>query len=122
MATVRFCSECFNMLYPKEDRRERKLLFACRNCTHVEEADNTCVYSHTISHIPLEQTLVVIDLKSDPTFPRSKTECPKCSHMEAVFFQSRSKGADATMKLFFACCECNHRWTQVGGQGANTVA
>jgi DNA-directed RNA polymerase II subunit RPB9 len=33
-----------NMLYPKEDRQNRVLLFACRNCEHQEEADHHCVY------------------------------------------------------------------------------
>ncbi|KAL2918468.1 DNA-directed RNA polymerase II subunit RPB9 [Polyrhizophydium stewartii] len=100
------------MLYPKEDRAARKLMFACRNCDFIEDAQGTCVFRHVITRVPIEQTLVSIDLSSDPTFPRSKTMCPQCGHMEAVFFQSRSKGKDANMKLFFACCSCNHRWTQ----------
>lgn len=36
------------MLYPKEDRQNRSLLFACRNCDHQEEASNYCVYRHDI--------------------------------------------------------------------------
>ncbi len=28
-----------NMLYPKEDKENRVLLYACRNCEHVEQAD-----------------------------------------------------------------------------------
>ena len=29
---IKFCQECNNMLYPKEDKDNRQLLFACRNC------------------------------------------------------------------------------------------
>lgn len=29
---IKFCQECNNMLYPKEDKENRRLLFACRNC------------------------------------------------------------------------------------------
>lgn len=36
------------MLYPKEDRQNRALLFACRNCDHQEEASHYCVYRHDI--------------------------------------------------------------------------
>jgi DNA-directed RNA polymerase II subunit RPB9 len=36
------------MLYPKEDKQNRTLLFACRNCDHQEEASNSCVYRHDI--------------------------------------------------------------------------
>jgi DNA-directed RNA polymerase II subunit RPB9 len=56
-----------------------------------------------------------VDLSADPTFPRSLKSCPKCDHPESIFFQSRSKGKDATMKLYFACCnsECRYRWEEV---------
>ncbi|KAI8920414.1 polymerase II polypeptide I, 14.5kDa [Entophlyctis helioformis] len=113
MASVKFCSECYNMLYPKEDKANRRLLFACRNCQHEEDADQTCVYQNIITHTAMEQTIVTIDLSSDPTFPRSKRPCPKCHYPESVFFQSRSKAKDATMKLFFACCapNCGNRWS-----------
>ncbi|RUP48068.1 hypothetical protein BC936DRAFT_144998 [Jimgerdemannia flammicorona] len=36
------------MLYPKEDKINKRLLFACRNCQYEEEADNACVYRHEI--------------------------------------------------------------------------
>lgn len=41
-----------NMLYPREDKTNRKLLFACRNCHFEEDADNNCVYRHEIVHAP----------------------------------------------------------------------
>ncbi|PWZ28491.1 DNA-directed RNA polymerases II, IV and V subunit 9A [Zea mays] len=34
MSTMKFCRECNNILYPKEDRDRRTLFFACRNCEH----------------------------------------------------------------------------------------
>jgi hypothetical protein len=40
------------MLYPREDKTNRKLLFACRNCHFEEDADNNCVYRHEIVHAP----------------------------------------------------------------------
>ena len=33
-----------NMLYPKENRAERKLMLSCRNCNHEEKATSSCVY------------------------------------------------------------------------------
>jgi hypothetical protein len=78
------------MLYPREDKTNRKLLFACRNCHFEEDADNNCVYRHEIVHAPSyvhgsdlnlsyccnthvfdlkirEQTMVLTDLSADPT-------------------------------------------------------
>lgn len=37
-----------NMLYPKEDRVNRKLLYACRNCGHQEGAENACIYRNEV--------------------------------------------------------------------------
>lgn len=36
------------MLYPREDRASRALLFACRNCDHQEEATQHFVYRNSI--------------------------------------------------------------------------
>ncbi len=36
------------MLYPKENKIERKLYFSCRNCEHEEEAEDPCVYKNQL--------------------------------------------------------------------------
>ncbi|KAH8553710.1 hypothetical protein BGW37DRAFT_486836 [Umbelopsis sp. PMI_123] len=112
MASFKYCSECNNMLYPREDKTNRKLLFACRNCHFEEDADNSCVYRHEIVHAPSEQTMVLTDLSADPTLPRTTTACPRCGYQEAVFFQSAARRADTKMTLFYVCCNraCGHRW------------
>ncbi|KAJ1979613.1 DNA-directed RNA polymerase II core subunit rpb9 [Dimargaris verticillata] len=114
MATFRYCSECNNLLYPREKRSTRELMFACRNCNHIEPSQNTCIYRHEIVHAPSEQTMVITDLSSDPTLPRTNSNpCPRCGHAEAVFFQSQSRAADTKMTLYYVCCNktCQHRWT-----------
>ncbi|KAI9206343.1 uncharacterized protein BJ171DRAFT_497302 [Polychytrium aggregatum] len=117
MASFRFCSECNNMLYPKEDHHNRILLFACRNCNHEEGGDNPCVYRHVLSNTAMDLTMQHADLYNDPTYPRANKTCPQCGYNQAVFFMSRAKRADVSMKLYFACCspDCGHRWTDVTG-------
>ncbi|KAL1933904.1 hypothetical protein VTP01DRAFT_7994 [Rhizomucor pusillus] len=102
-----------NLLYPREDKLNRQLLYACRNCTFEELADNACVYRHEIIHQPAEKTTVLADLSVDPTLPRANVQCPNCGNVGAVFFQSTSRRADAKMTLFYVCIErtCAHRWT-----------
>jgi DNA-directed RNA polymerase II subunit RPB9 len=88
MSTMKFCRECNNILYPKEDREQKVLLYACRNCDHQEVADNNCVYRNEVFHSADERTQVLQDVASDPTLPRTKSvRCAKCQHGEAVFFQ-----------------------------------
>lgn len=39
-----------NMLYPKEDKDAKLLLYACRNCDYKQEADSNCIYVNKIMH------------------------------------------------------------------------
>merc|ERR1719382_162945 len=95
---IRFCQECNNMLYPKEDKENKQLLYACRNCDYKQLADNNCIYVNKIMHEVDELTNIVADVIGDPTLPRSEDHpCPKCKHREAVFFQAESRRADEDM-------------------------
>ena len=112
---IRFCQECNNMLYPKEDKDNKVLLYACRNCDYRQLADSCCIYVNKIMHEVDEITNIVTDVVGDPTLPRSEDHpCPKCRHREAVFFQSDTVKAAAEMRLYYVCTNpnCNHRWTE----------
>ncbi|KAI8805320.1 hypothetical protein BJ742DRAFT_681184 [Cladochytrium replicatum] len=102
------------MLYPKERKDERKLYYGCRNCDYEEEASdlNKCVYKQIFTRSALDQTTALVDLAKDPTYPRANVECARCHSQEAIFFQSKNKKGDDSMKLFFACVQCNYRWVQ----------
>ncbi|XP_069854853.1 DNA-directed RNA polymerase II subunit RPB9 isoform X3 [Dipodomys merriami] len=76
---IRFCQECNNMLYPKEDKENRILLYACRNCDYQQEADNSCIYVNKITHEVDELTQIIADVSQDPTLPR--TEDHPCQKM-----------------------------------------
>ncbi|OTB01408.1 hypothetical protein M426DRAFT_323542 [Hypoxylon sp. CI-4A] len=106
--TFRFCSECSNMLYPKEDEDAHKLQFTCRTCQYTEEATSSCVFRNIINNAAGETAGVTQDVGSDPTLPRSSKTCPVCKHDEAVFFQSQQRSAETGMKLFYVCCGCGH--------------
>ncbi|CAG8983953.1 hypothetical protein HYALB_00008813 [Hymenoscyphus albidus] len=65
--TFRFCSECSNMLYPKEDPDTHRLNFACRTCQYSEEATSACVFRNHLSTSVGETAGVTQDVGSDPT-------------------------------------------------------
>lgn len=48
--TLNLFQECNNMLYPKEDKENKLLLYACRNCDYKTEADSYCIYVNKIMH------------------------------------------------------------------------
>lgn len=65
--TFRFCSECSNMLYPKEDEDAHKLQFTCRTCQYTEDAQSTCVFRNVLNTSAGETAGVTQDVGSDPT-------------------------------------------------------
>jgi DNA-directed RNA polymerase II subunit RPB9 len=65
--TFRFCSECSNLLYPKEDENEHKLMFTCRTCKFSEEATSSCIYRNVLNNAVGETAGVTQDVGSDPT-------------------------------------------------------
>ncbi|KAF3800735.1 DNA-directed RNA polymerase II subunit RPB9 [Colletotrichum gloeosporioides] len=83
--TFRFCSECSNMLYPKEDEETHKLQFTCRTCQFTEEAQSTCVFRNVMNNAAGETAGVTQDVGSDPTVGHSQpvlapVVCIECGH------------------------------------------
>jgi len=102
----RFCPDCSNMLYPRENEEMRTLEYACRTCPSKEPAPSSCVFRNVLNNNVGETAGVTQDVGSDPTLPRSNKTCPKCKNEDAVFFQSQQRSAETGMKLFYVCCNC----------------
>ncbi|KRX61025.1 Trehalase [Trichinella sp. T9] len=90
-----------NILYPKEDKSRRCLLYACRNCSYVtDDIVSVCVYTNKLRREIDELAQVNVDVIYDPTLPKTDDHsCPLCNNSEAVFFQSQNTKAE-TAHLF----------------------
>ncbi|KZT35187.1 hypothetical protein SISSUDRAFT_1009045 [Sistotremastrum suecicum HHB10207 ss-3] len=108
MASLHFCHECNNLLYPKADPERRVMVYACRICEYDELGENKCVYRNDLQVVTQEQQGVTQDLENDPTLPHSNISCPKCNHTDAVYFQDQSKRKHTRMILFYVCTNCGH--------------
>ena len=107
---LRFCPESNDLLYPQEDRERKVLVLVCRNCGYQEDAPRSewCVHRSEIRHSARERTVVLRDVRADPTLPCTRdARCPACQHNEAVFFSAPSEEG---MTLYFNCTKCGHRW------------
>ncbi|VDN60529.1 unnamed protein product [Dracunculus medinensis] len=83
------------MLYPAEDKENRLLLYACRNCDHKQLSENPCIYVNKLMHEVDELTQIVSDVVHDPTLPKTEDHpCPVCKGRFAVFFQAQSRRAE----------------------------
>jgi len=56
-----------NLLFPREDRNDNKLLFACRTCSFAEEAPSSCVMRHEIASTVGDTAGVTAEVGQDPT-------------------------------------------------------
>jgi DNA-directed RNA polymerase II subunit RPB9 len=105
-----FCKDCSSMLYPREDKTNRRLLYACRNCAFSEPAQVSCVYTNELK-LSAASLRVAPYIQHDPTLQRTKrTTCTRCENKEAVYF---SRSAEQ-MELVFVCTNpaCNYYWMQ----------
>lgn len=59
--TLRFCPESNDLLYPREDKERRKLVYYCRSCQYQEDADPSdwCVYRNEVQHTSREKSVVL---------------------------------------------------------------
>ena len=90
---MKFCRECNNLLYPRENKNVQTLEYVCRMCPYVDSNPHeSCVFVNELikdSSTRLEQILA--DNNKDKTLQRSKAiNCPNtsinCDGREAVFF------------------------------------
>lgn len=56
-----------NLLYPKEDRANNRLMFTCRTCHVGEPASSYCVYQNKLNTQVGDTAGVTQDVGSDPT-------------------------------------------------------
>lgn len=58
---LRFCPESNDLLYPKEDKDRKVLVYTCRNCGFTEDAPTTewCVYRNEVHHTSKEKSVVL---------------------------------------------------------------
>jgi len=110
---MRFCPHDSSMLYPKESRSEKKLLYACRLCRYTEYSQGQLIYKNVLKkEVGNVLHTVPSAVSDDPTLPRSQNaHCGKCGHNEAVFFQSDTSDVrNDTLALVFVCCNCDYKW------------
>uniref|UniRef100_A0A7S3HGL0 TFIIS-type domain-containing protein n=1 Tax=Spumella elongata TaxID=89044 RepID=A0A7S3HGL0_9STRA len=112
---MRFCQQCNNLLYPRENRQLKALEYYCKqnDCPYTEiNLPSTCVFVNEIikdSSTRLE--VILSDVNKDPTLQRSRDiNCTGCGFNEAVFFQAEQTTKSTALNLVFVCCNCGHKW------------
>jgi len=66
-------SHSSNLLFPKEDKENNELLFACRTCAFSEKAKSSCVMRHDIASSVGDTAGITQDVAQDPTVGLSQS-------------------------------------------------
>jgi DNA-directed RNA polymerase subunit M/transcription elongation factor TFIIS len=46
--STQFCKSCFNLMMPREERGERKLVYFCKSCNLSQDAHTPVVYRNEV--------------------------------------------------------------------------
>jgi len=74
------------MLYPKEDRENNTLEFACRTCTYSAPAETSCVFRNQLSAAAGDEIGNTDGVGEDPTVGLSQTQSQSQSQSQSQLF------------------------------------
>ena len=95
----------------KEEKK--KTVLVCRSCGSKLKHYKPMEIAEKVKKKPLESDIVIVE-KVEESLPITKAECPKCGHMEAVWWLQQTRSADEAPTAFFRCTKCRHSWREYG--------
>ena len=110
---MKFCPKCGSIMLPARKGDGRVL--RCRSCGYEISAEaGGSGYKRTISveRKPTDKIIVIEGGVNVATLPRMKTQCPKCGHDEAFYWEMQTRSADEPSTRFFRCTKCGHVWRE----------
>lgn len=104
---MKFCNECLNVCILKEDTIKKELFYICNDCDIKIKCDTYLIYDKIYNDKKeIVENINKKYLKNDPTYPIINIDCPKCNHIENIFYK------DENMNIHYVCRNdnCNHNW------------
>ena len=113
-AGIRFCSECRNMMVPKEPKErslDQPLQYHCAHCNRYEDAVDPRIYVNILKRSTEESYLAKRSVSGDPALERRIRECPQCQKdTVCVVFLAPSLAGEEKFQRLLECTECHHQW------------
>lgn len=105
--TIKFCSECNNLMNPKVENG--LLLYVCARCEISIEPDSPIVSTYNLKKKHIPNSSKVQDLIHDVTLPRLNLACPKCEHKECIGYME--KNDEKALDFYYVCSKCFYEWS-----------
>jgi DNA-directed RNA polymerase subunit M len=97
-----FCPKCESLLYPTDKE------MVCKNCGHKQKKNKK---NEVILSKRKDRESIILDEKVE-VLPKTKVQCPKCSHNEAFWMLRQMRAADEPETRIYRCTKCNYRWRE----------
>lgn len=107
---MEFCKKCGSILVAKKEKSD--IFLVCRKCDYRQKEYKPVEIEESVRKKPLDD--VVIIENNTESMPMTKAECPKCGHLEAVWWIQQTRSSDEAPTLFLRCTKCKHSWREYG--------
>ena len=107
---MEFCEKCNSVMVAKAEKD--KVVLVCRKCGCRSEKYKPLEITENVKKRPSDE--VIILEKNEEALPKTKTICPKCQHIEAVWWIQQTRSIDEAPTLFLRCVKCKHSWREYG--------
>lgn len=114
-----FCQLCNNMMFIQIDEDKKHIVYACKNCCHVQEQNSIVITSHVSDQVyghknnknSKSQNKLDESIQHDPTLPITKDV--KCETQDCVENGSKViyvKTDAVSLKYTYFCKKCKCFW------------
>ncbi|AEM38052.1 transcription termination factor Tfs [Pyrolobus fumarii 1A] len=112
---MKFCPRCGTLMAPR--RENEQVVYVCPKCGHREGAAGagdvaSRVLVTTIKHSEKEKLVVIESNMEEKLLPKTRIQCPRCSHDEAYYWVVQTRRADEPPTRFYKCTKCGHVWRE----------
>jgi len=101
-----FCPKCGSILLPKKEGS--KTVTKCK-CGYSSNSQAETKFSESAKKEIDQRSSAAVESEIE-TLPLTDTECPKCKHKKAFFWEVQTRAADEAPTKFMKCEKCKHIW------------
>lgn len=104
---IKFCRECNNLLNLKMEGD--MIQYLCNKCETTADIESPVIYMNSFRNNHESDLNQKKNMLLDPTLPRLKKKCSKCSNN--ICFSYMEKSEKKALNSYYVCTKCLYEWT-----------
>jgi len=106
---MQFCPKCGKLMLPKKS--ESGVTIVCSSCGYTEKGEKLEEY-RVVKKAGRGENITVLEEKTEPTLPTTRTHCPSCGHDVAYWWLRQTRAGDEPSTRFYRCVKCGKVWRE----------